>query len=299
MKKGISVIILFFVLLQLLESKTYVNRYGTKRNTDTKTQKQLTSSSKSKNQLIAELGMGIEYYRYKEPKVMQIQGPMLNFNGMIGVVRSLFRFQSDLYFATHVGANIYDGSLHNNITQTTTKYSAQSTDYYTGITTKLGINLFSDGKELFFVYTGLGYRFLYNLVIDKPGIQASYGRYQGYLFLPIGLSGEIPLTQKVSFIGMIEQRLLLYGHNTSAFSDLGYDSDLYFTQKRGYGGRIALGSKIYLPSANAIKLNLYFDYWSIEESTTDTAYHNGAFIGNFIEPKNNTIAVGFNITYAF
>lgn len=287
------------MLFQTLESKTYPSRYGAKKSPKNQTQNQSKSPPKSQNKLILEAGMGMEYYRYKEPDVMQIQGPMLNFNGAIGVIKSLFRFQSDLYFATHIGANVYDGGLYNSVTQVTTKYSTQSTDYYTGITAKVGINLFNEGKELFFIYTGLGYRFLYNLAIDKPNIKASYGRYQGYLFLPIGLSGEIPVAKKVSIIAMIEQRILLYGHNTSTFSDLGYDSDLYFIQKRGYGGRIALGTKIYLPNTNAIKINLYFDYWGIAKSTTDSAYRNNIFVGDFIEPKNNTIATGLNVTYAF
>lgn len=297
MKKIFNLCVLCFLLCNALESKT-ISRYGNKTRVVNKN-KQQNITPPLANQIIAELGIGMEYYKYKEPNVMQITGPMMNFNGTIGVIRKLFRFQTDLYFATHVGANVYDGGLYDHTTQTTTAYSTKSTDYYTGVTTKFGMTFFEMKKELFFGYIGLGYRFLHNLSIDKPGIKASYDRYQGYLFLPIGVSGEVPLNPKVSFIGAIEQRILLFGHNTSTFSDIGYDKDLYFEQKMGYGGRITFGAKIYLQNAGALKISAYYDYWKIEDSNIVPAYQQGVFIGNFVEPKNYTNTFGINLTYAF
>ncbi len=145
---------------------------------------------------------------------------------------------------------------------------------------------------------GLGYRFLYNFNIDKPGLRVSYVRQQGYLFLPIGMKGEIPIYEKISFFASLEYRILLLGHNTSKLSRLGFDNDLMFLQDKGYGWSVALGPKFFVGSG-AIKAQLYYDYWNLEESDVAQAYSFGVLEGNFIEPKNHTHALGVMLSYDF
>ncbi|MCE3038053.1 hypothetical protein [Helicobacter anatolicus] len=244
-------------------------------------------------------GLGIDYYHYEEPKVMNIHGPMINFYGDFGITKKLFKFQLDGYFATHFGANKYNGALQSHETQTRTPYNAKSTDWYVGVSTKFGLNLWQHNKELIFAYLGLGYRFLHNFVIDNPGVQASYFRNQGYLYLPIGIDGEIPINPKISLVGEFEYRFFLLGHNTSGFSDLGYDKDLYFIQKEGYGIRIGFGSKFYFDNGGALRVKVHYEYWGVENSNIVTATQNGVAKGNYVEPKNFTRSFGVSIAYVF
>ena len=248
---------------------------------------------------IGEIGLGMEYYHYREPKLMSISGPMLNFYGFMGVIKNSFRFQTDFYFASHVGANIYDGAIINLDNKTLTAYKSQSTDFYVGAVPKIGFGIFRGGRDLFFAYVGLGYRFLYNLSSDAANMKTSYRRYQGYLYFPIGLSGELPLNSRFSLTASSEYRILLFGHNTSMMSDLGFDDDLFFRQNSGYGGRITWGGKFYVKNGSALKLDIYCDYWDIKASNVVAAYKHGIFQGNFTEPKNFTLALGLMVGYRF
>lgn len=248
---------------------------------------------------IGEVSLGVEYYHYKEPRVMSISGPMLNIHGFMGVIKNSFRFQTDFYFATHVGANIYDGAIMNLNNNTITPYKTQSTDFYVGGAPKIGFGIFRGGRDLLFAYVGLGYRFLSNLAIDAPNMKTSYRRYQGYLYLPIGLSGELPLSSGFSLTASSEYRILLFGHNASMMTDLNFDDDLFFRQNSGYGTRVTWGGKFYVKNGSALKLDIYCDYWDIKASNVVAAYKHGVFQGNFTEPKNFTLALGLMLGYRF
>ena len=247
--------------------------------------------------LLYDIGLGLSYYRYTEPGVMHISGPMFNLFASLGYVRDLFRFQMDLTYDTHVGANAYDGGIqdgHGN----TTPYKTKSTDWYISGAAKFGLTLF-DKKEIFFVYTGLGYRFLRNHLEDKPGIKASYYRYQGYLYLPIGMSGEIPVNPQLSLISALEYRILLFGHNTSTLTDVGYNKDVFFKQSIGYGGRLSMGVRYYILPTYSIKINAYWDFWSIDASDIVSATSADGTVGNFVEPKNHTNVFGVTFGFSF
>ncbi|ANV97881.1 hypothetical protein BBW65_03285 [Helicobacter enhydrae] len=271
-----------------------------KPNTPT-TNKAPTNHQKPSN-FTTNIGVGIESYYYEEPGLMNVGGSMLNLNVNTEFRQKMFKFENDFYFATHIGANHYDGGIAysdnaGNVIGVK-KYNTDSTDYYAGIVPKLGVAFFKQEQEVLFVYVGLGYRFLYNQVIDQPGIQASYKRYQGYVFLPIGVSGEIPISANFAFIALAEHRFLLFGHNTTHLTDVGYDKDLFFTQKKGEGGRFALGMKFPF-SKGAIKVLAYYDHWEIAKSNVLQAYKNGRPAGEFIEPANFTSAFGLTLSCDF
>lgn len=243
-----------------------------------------------------DVGLGISYYRYVEPGLIKISGPMFHLKGAFSYARKLLKTQFELSYDTHVGSNRYDGFLQTQDTEVI-PYKARSTDWYINGVGRVGISLF-DKREIFFAYTGLGYRFLRNRVIDNPGVRASYRRYQGYLYLPIGISGEIPLNYRISLTSSLEYRLLLYGHNTSTFTDIGYDRDLNFRQLSGNGGVLNLGVRYYLTPIHSVKINLYWDFWSIDPSNTQSASLNGR-IGFFIEPRNYTNNFGIHVGFSF
>lgn len=250
---------------------------------------------KSKIRLGGEFNLGIDYYHYQEPSVMDISGPMLSFDGSFTLGYKLFKFQLDGLFSTYLGANTYEGGLYDNLTHQSTPYSTSSEDWYLGIASRFGVAVNMKDKEVVFVYAGLGYRFLHNFMIDKPNIKASYERDQGYLYFLIGIDGEVAINPFISIIATLQYRQLLYGHQTSGMRALGFDNDFNFTQNDGFGGRVSVGGKFYLNNKMALKAKLYFDYWAIEASNFVAGVAGGKFIGNFVEPRNTTKVIGVSL----
>lgn len=258
-----------------------------------------TPAPKSKLRFGGEINLGIDYYHYKEPEVMDISGPMLSIDGNFSLAYKLFKFQLDGFFSTHLGANLYEGGLFNNVTNQTIAYNTDSQDWYLGIASKFGVAFSVGGRDVAFVYGGIGYRYLHNMMIDKPGIKASYERDQGYVYFLIGVDGEIPINRLFSIIGELQYRQLIYGHQVSGMSALGYDDDFYFTQTDGFGGRVSFGGKFYFINQMALKAKIYFDYWGIEASNLVAGYQGGKFINNFVEPRNMTKVVGVSLGLTF
>lgn len=255
--------------------------------------------TKSKVKLSGEINLGIDYYHYKEPDVMEIFGPMLSMDGSFGVGYKMFKFQLDGLFSTYLGANTYEGGLFNATTNQSIAYSTDSQDWYLGIASRAGVAFSVAQKEVAFIYVGFGYRFLHNKMIDKPNIKASYDRDQGYLYFLIGVDGEIPLSKSFSLLAEVQYRQLLYGHQRSGMKELGYDEDFYFSQNDGLGGRVSVGGKFYFLNQIALKARLYFDYWSIEKSSLVAGYQGGKFISNFVEPRNFTKVIGVSAGVSF
>lgn len=255
--------------------------------------------TKSKVRLSGGINLGIDYYHYKEPDVMEIFGPMLSMDGSFGVGYKMFKFQLDGLFSTYLGANTYEGGLFNATTNQSIAYSTDSQDWYLGIASRAGVAFSVAQKEVAFIYAGFGYRFLHNKMIDKPNIKASYDRDQGYLYFLIGVDGEIPLSKSFSLLAEVQYRQLLYGHQRSGMKELGYDEDFYFSQNDGLGGRVSVGGKFYFLNQIALKVRLYFDYWSIEKSSLVAGYQGGKFISNFVEPRNFTKVIGVSAGVSF
>lgn len=255
--------------------------------------------TKPKIQLGGDFNLGIDYYQYKEPDVMDISGPMLTLDGSFSLKYKLFKFHLDGFFSTHLGANIYNGGLYNNTTKQTIAYSTDSQDWYLGVASRFGVAFALAQREVAFLYAGFGYRFLHNMMIDKPNIKASYERDQGYVYFLVGVDGEIPINKLFSILAGLQYRQLLYGHQRSGMMELGYDSDFYFTQTDGFGGRVSVGGKFYFLNQIALSLRLYFDYWAIEASNLVSAYQGGKFVNNFVEPRNSTKAIGVSVGVNF
>lgn len=255
--------------------------------------------TKSKVRLSGGINLGIDYYHYKEPDVMEIFGPMLSMDGSFGVGYKMFKFQLDGLFSTYLGANTYEGGLFNATTNQSIAYSTDSQDWYLGIASRAGVAFSVAQREVAFIYAGFGYRFLHNKMIDKPNIKASYDRDQGYLYFLIGVDGEIPLSKSFSLLAEVQYRQLLYGHQRSGMKELGYDEDFYFSQNDGLGGRVSVGGKFYFLNQIALKVRLYFDYWSIEKSSLVAGYQGGKFISNFVEPRNFTKVIGVSAGVSF
>lgn len=262
-------------------------------------QQLVPTQSKSKVRLSGEVNLGIDYYHYKEPDVMDIFGPMLSLDGSFGVGYKFFKFQLDGFFSTHLRTNEYEGGLYNSATKQTIAYNTQSQDWYLGVASRFGLSFLLSQKEVAFIYSGFGYRFLHNKMIDKPEIKASYERDQGYLYFLLGVDSEIPINKLFSILAEFQYRQLMYGHQMSGMKELGFDDNFYFTQTDGFGGRASVGGRFYFHNKMAIKVKLYYDFWSIEKSNLVAAYKGGTYLGMFVEPRNFTKVFGASVGVSF
>lgn len=252
----------------------------------------------NKLRFLFSLNSGIEYYSYTEPGVMNISGPMFVANADFGILYRFFKTQLEVYGGKDIGSSLYHGGIYDLKTKQIEPYDAQSTDYYLGTVLKLGFSLFRNHYEPIYVYSGIGYRFLHNFIIDKPHVKAAYTRDQGYIYLPIGINGEWAFHPKISVLGGFEYRILLYGHQASGLQALGFSSDAHFKQTDGMGFRVTSGMKFYLNKNHALKLTFYYDSWIIAKSDIVVLEKDGKR-ESFIEPANNTQTGGVLIGYSF
>lgn len=245
---------------------------------------------------------GMQYYEYKEPSVMSISGPMYVLNGTFGVKPNpIFKADIRIFYAQDIGKNIYKGSLQSlDGKGEIIPFSAKSGDYYLGGVGRVAF-IIGDGvqQEWVSLYTGFGYRFLANNVQNPPDQIVAYRRDQSYLYMPFGVDVKLWLTKKIRFNLNAEVRALLIGMNTTHFRDIGFDNDAHFTQKNGTGARISIGGEFFIIKNQAILLEAFFDYWGIGDSDIRPQTKGGKFVGNYLEPKNNTEAFGVQIGYSF
>lgn len=248
-----------------------------------------------------EFGFGVNvsggYYKYSEPQVMNISGAMYGVGGYAYMAQQRFRHQIHAnYFG---GITRYDGSECGitNATLCTPLQSTSQDSYYT-LEYRFGSFMYQDSET--FVYTGFGLGFwdLDNAISASSG----YAREQSYVYMPLFIHMQYGFSHRIALYGIFTYQQLLCGYNTSHFQDIGFDRNLYFTQNRGYGVRLDIGVRRNLDEygySGVIVFGAYLQYWNIADSSADSAYYNGRFIGVYYEPHNITQAVGMSIGYEF
>lgn len=281
--KKLAFFFVIFLIPQILEAA--FSRYKTAK-------KPIVIAPKSTSFYTKDFSLGIHHYRYEEPSVMMISGPMMLAEGGFGGIFGSFKFHIDGVFSTHFGATTYNGSLHNAQNNATTPFTTQSTDWFFTLNNRIGMAFMDRGRQILFLHAGLSYRFLDNFNIDPPRQRVSYRRLQGYLFVPAGVDFETAVSSQYAFTGSLEGRLLIIGHNSSITKRLGhFDGNLHFLQKSGYGARVKIGVKNYGDSGTYTLVG-FFDYWSIGTSDVKFRYQNGVKKEPYLEPQNTTHSFG-------
>jgi len=232
------------------------------------------------------------HYHYDETvnssQFMKSSGKMFGLNG--GINGKLFnpawigRFEGRL-FAGHKINYRSNGS-------------GESESHYSGLETRgLAYYLLNDnGSWLPSVYTGLGYRFLYDHgqgAISTTGA-SSYDRHSNYLYLPIGfhIEREIYASSRLAF--HIEYAQLLWGMQRSMI----YEITIENKQRRGYGLRTGADWLVPLKHFDLLT-GIFGRYWKIADSkTAEVSWSNGT-IDKFREPQNKTHEIGFRIGARF
>ncbi|AEF53959.1 hypothetical protein Mar181_0909 [Marinomonas posidonica IVIA-Po-181] len=146
-------------------------------------------------------------------------------------------------------------------------------------------------------YIGLGYRYLND---DSSGMISStsaygYEREQVYYYSPIGIRFEHDkFLNDWNLYGSFEFDYFLLGKNTSYTGRLRGHNDLSFEQHEGFGNRIHLGLSKPLYKGLTFKVEAFYKYWSIEDSTLDYDADGTAMI----EPKNHSKEMGISVMLA-
>lgn len=144
-------------------------------------------------------------------------------------------------------------------------------------------------------YIGIGYRRLND---DSSGMISStsahgYERDQVYYYSPIGINfNGKQFFNEWALHGNIEFDYLLLGRNNSYLSTVPGHEDLSFNQYDGYGSRFSLGISKSLDGRLSVKLDMFYKYWEIEQSTID--YNNGRAM---IEPDNHSKEIGIILSF--
>ena len=232
------------------------------------------------------IGVSLSYYRYEEPDLMSLVG------GKIGLdINSTKTLQHNYFIRGDMRYAFGTVDYNSNGTGST----SGELDLYTEARGLLGKDWGFKNTGLA-LYTGFGYRFLFN---DGRGITstgaAGYRRESNYFYIPIGVIHRLAIKDQARLASTLEYDHLLKGKQISRLSDGGQGySDLTNNQNSGYGLKLSI---IY--EKDKWVIGPYAHYWYINDSDITLVYQNGILVGTGLEPRNNTIEFGLKVGQQF
>lgn len=251
----------------------------------------------AENGMFSEIGAGVGYYRYDEPRVMNTDELLLNINAKLGYRHNFVKAEAvgDVFttFGQYTGGYInFDNDVKDSL-ENEKVYALHASQIFNG-QAKLGIDLlaFSDTMDLF-VQSGIGYW----LLLDRYYLDK---RQQVYVYVPIELEGEIRSAPSFAWTYLLGYNHLLDARHKTVSSPGGLDNaDLFVKQDKGFGLKGSFGWK----KKNKDSLNftrIVVDYWKINDSALGnigTTYLNKPTA--YIEPRNFTLSVYLQYGWRF
>ena len=243
-----------------------------------------------------DLASEIFYYRYQEPNPVGVtnQGPMYGFDADYAY-RPLYP-----NFLNNFIVNVYSLQARYAISRDleykgsgVVKGKHDDAMEFRGL---IGKDYFIGTNSLVTPYVGFGYRYLFdrgNGQISSAGYYG-YDRKSHYYYLPLGGDVVINMPNHWEIGFNAEYDILLHGLQKSYLSDgnqFGWNNpNITNSQDKGFGLR---GSVKFLKRGHLVDFYMepYIRFWNIEQSGAVTASVDGS-VGQWVEPKNNTIEVG-------
>ncbi|MGH7089449.1 MAG: hypothetical protein ACREFQ_11175 [Stellaceae bacterium] len=144
-------------------------------------------------------------------------------------------------------------------------------------------------------FAGIGYRMLYDLFGGTTTSRGTlgYNRLSQYLYIPVGVSIEIPW-DGWTVTPTLEADYLAQGWQTSYIRNLGSDENITNAQPNGYGFRGSL-----MLGRGPLSFGPYARFWKIGQSEKATVTSGGAPVAIAFEPSNNTYEVGLALMSHF
>lgn len=151
------------------------------------------------------------------------------------------------------------------------------------------------GSQILSPYAGLGYRSVYSNLKDYTSTgYVSPTRTANQVYIPFGLTHRFAVNNKARVATTVEADYLLTGTQQTRYTDIvGFVSDLSVTQKRGFGGRLAVAYETAQWSAG-----IFYHYWNIQESEIGT-YADSTTVFSATEAHNITRELGMQLRYRY
>ncbi len=236
-----------------------------------------------------EIGPEVYYFRYREPGFMKDTGYFYGFQGsytyrewvpMFPADETKLKLMARIEGRAAWGSVNYDGAL-----QDGTPYSIDNIRDDSGEWRGLIGFDFPQATVVDTIYTGIGDRYLDDNGGSDP---AGYDRQSNYLYLPVGFKTLRNLSGNWLMSANAEFDILVEGRQTSDLSGFGFGM-IHNRQNSGYGLRGSLGFE-YTAKEVAFIIQPFVRYWNIDESEGSKGW---------VEPKNNTIEIGLDLTFRF
>ena len=259
-----------------------------------KTQKIYTDVDRRKHTF--DLGAQVAYYRYEEPGVMKMHGPMEgyhlnyayrpadpnffnNFLTNVYMLQARFASSRDLEYS---GSGIIKGK-HDEVYE------------FRGL---IGKDYFVGKDSIITPYFGFGYRYLIDHGNGQVSDQFYYGydRKSHYYYIPLGVDTIIKMPHDWAVSPNVEYDIFISGRQKSFLSDggqfTGYSNpDIVNHQDTGYGIRASIKFIKFAHLAD-FYVEPYVYYWDIDQSKLAAASVDGTFSNSWNEPKNNSLELG-------
>ena len=246
-----------------------------------------------------DIGPQVFSFKYKEPGLMEEEGMFygvrLGYTSRNWVPSSpeeslpgggmMFRAEARLAY----GQVDYDGSVQDLQTGDTSPLTVDNIDDFVFEGRLL---LGSDrlgGEILNTLFTGIGYRYLYDDLSSHP---AGYRRESNYLYVPLGYRFDGGHQAGWSLGFAAEYDVFIMGNQRSHFSDVGL-TDMDNRQNSGYGYRASINLQ-YKSKDRIVVIEPFFRYWDIDKSETERAFWGSAY-----EPANETTEYGIQFIWMF
>ena len=245
-----------------------------------------------KEGLYKSLGIGTGYYYYGEvgrqgEHLMHLDFMLFNVNGNIGYIadsggRVDFSADANIAFGVYTGRVLDTSNAEENgkFLQSIDGNSFYHLELKGGFDILRAFGDFGESRSAsVYALGGLGYYF------NNNNFDADY-RLQGYLYLPLGLEGEIGLGERfmLNYAGFFH--LFILGNH---FTSRGHFSkDLDVLQSEGLGAKAYIGATYKTKHDRINSFRLVYEYWSLAGSpAVAMTDYTGKQVALY-EPKNSS-----------
>lgn len=238
-----------------------------------------------------DVGFQISDYKYEEDVngafFMSLEGKKLGLTGS---------FTQALENNWYWGGDARYAAGNVSYTSASTGSNSSNAESYLDMRLTTGKDFEAGSNNVLSPYAGMGYRSLSDDSRNYTSTgNAAYRRKSTYIYIPVGLTHRVRLNGESRISTTLEYDYLLEGTQRSYLTDVvGYTSDLYNTQRKGYGARLNLAYETANWSAG-----VFYHYWNIQDSDLGTYTKDPNLVGTGYEPHNITREFGVQVKYRF
>lgn len=233
-------------------------------------------------------GIGLEtyYHEYKEPGIMKNDGLFYGLTYYLAYEKeALIRLEGLVSY----------GQV--DYSSTSTGESDDIDDFCVDTRVVVGHTVYDDKRAKVTPFIGFGYRFLQDDSESRLTTTGNIGylRESNYYYSPIGLKILVRYDNGWSLAPEVEYDYFWSGEQESELGYLPGYEDVKNDQEDGYGYRASLTLSKDRGHGMGCSFKIFYRYWDIDDSEVTV----DRFSNSWIEPKNETVEYGLNISLSF